>query len=205
MPITKVLNRIQSQIAELKTALEAFTEPSVLPSASDCERLQKQLCDLQECLAVFKFSQTEKEFSPSFMIHAKVSEKEPAAVKTEDKQDQQKAAETRPAEKDTPKDSGAEEAYPKKEKPVSRSEAPATQSNNKHKALTFGINDKFRFINELFSQNNSEYNIAFQQLNNLNSWNESEIYLNSLRNLYGWKENSDVVKYLYSLVRKRFE
>ncbi len=83
-----------------------------------------------------------------------------------------------------------------------------TQPNNKNtdlKKLNIGLNDKFRFINELFKQNTSEYNIAFEQLNALKTWDESELYLNSLKELYLWKENSDNVKYFYSIAKKRFE
>ncbi|MGZ4089816.1 MAG: hypothetical protein ACXVNO_03795 [Bacteroidia bacterium] len=70
--------------------------------------------------------------------------------------------------------------------------------------LTFGINDKFRFINELFKQNNSEYNIAIEQLASLGTWAEAELYLRSLKGLYDWKDNADVVVYFYSLVKKRY-
>ena len=47
-------------------------------------------------------------------------------------------------------------------------------------------------------------NVAIEQLGNLNTWAEGEAYLNSLKTLYHWKENSEVVNYFYSLVKKRF-
>ena len=44
-----------------------------------------------------------------------------------------------------------------------------------------------------------------EQLQNLKTWHESEIYLNSLKNVYNWRENSEVVKYFYGLVKKSFD
>jgi hypothetical protein len=84
--------------------------------------------------------------------------------------------------------------------------APAeNRPQGNRKNVSIPINDKFRFINELFAQNTSEYGIALQQLNNVQTWREAEIYLESLRSVYGWKENNDTLKYFNSLVRRRFE
>jgi hypothetical protein len=191
MPLTKVLQSIQTQISEIIPSLETFSDSRIQPGVHDCELLQKQLAELQENLAVYKFSQRDIDFSPSFKIHAMISEKEiPAEAPVQ---------ETRKESAHTVTSNVDHEA------PVNKPATPTPPATQKHKGFVVNINDKFRFINELFSQNNSEYNIAFQQLSNLNSWNESEIYLNSLKNLYGWKENSEVVKYFYSTVRKRFE
>lgn len=187
MPLTKVLHRIQDQIRDILPALETFTDTSVQPAAEDCEQLQKLLCELQENLAVYRFTQREKEFSPSFMIHAKINEKELPAQAVN--------------EVITPEPVRASEALPI---PDDMAPPPAKPTTHTYKNLVFGINDKFRFINDLFAQNNSEYNIAFQQLNTLQNWDDSEVYLNSLKNLYEWKENNDTVKHLYSLVKKRF-
>jgi hypothetical protein len=128
-----------------------------------------------------------KELSPSFAIHAKVSEVE------------------LPPE--------MEPAMPEqKQEPVLQTIRPADEPKPVHNdppkrlaSLSIGLNDKFRFINELFSQNNSEYAIAVEQLNNLRNWHDTEVYLNSLKDLYEWKSNSEVVRYFYSMLKKRFE
>ena len=73
------------------------------------------------------------------------------------------------------------------------------------KPLQIGLNDKFRFINELFAHNDAEYHIAVEQLGGLQTWAETDLYLNSLRNLYGWQENQEAVRYFYTLVRNRFQ
>jgi hypothetical protein len=179
----KILHKIQVQINELAPVLELFLDDTVQPSVSDCENLQKQLSTFQENLAVYKYNKQNKELSPSFKIHAKLSEKVENAIKEE-----------MPLKKEIKEE-------PKQVAP----EIPHTQPIRSKSPLIVGINDKFRFINELFSQNSSEYNIVLEQLNNLNTWNETEIYLNSLKNVYGWKDHTEVVKYFYALTKKRFD
>jgi hypothetical protein len=182
MPLDKVLHRIQNQIKDLAPTLELFVEYTVQPSVKDCEKILQQLYELQENLAVYKYAKAENELSPSFQLHAKVSEKE-VPEKAPDTKEKNIQAPTKPEKANT------------QEK----------ESTKGLKPLVIGLNDKFRFINELFAQNNSEYNIALEQFNNLRTWSDTEIYLNSLKNLYGWKENSEVIKYFYALIKKRFD
>jgi hypothetical protein len=184
MALEKVLHKIQLQVKELTSTLELFVDESIQPSVNDCETLQQQLHELQECLAVYKFQKKEKEISPSFNIHAKVSEKEKETVK--------------PVENSIPEKKVEPEIKQELHKEISK------ESDKKITPLAIGINDKFRFINELFKQNSSEYNIAMEQLNSLQSWTEAEIYLRSLKGLYDWKDNAEVVTYFYSLVKKRY-
>jgi len=183
----KVLGKMREQIGELKTTLEQFIDSAVHPGTSDCEDLQNKLYKLQENLAVYKHQRLNQEVSPSFNIHARVSEE----VKEQEKAEPShtvKPIETQPS---------AEHIEP----PIQ-----AKSSTNKlHPPILVGINDKFRFINELFSQNPAEFNIAIEQLSALQNWNESELYLNSLKSLYTWKEQQDVVKHFYSIVKRRFE
>lgn len=181
-----MLNKIQEQINELAPTLELFVEESIQPSVSDCDSLQQQLTKLFETISVYKYNKQEKEISPSFNIHSKISNIEPIAEKKEE-----------------PKEVLLEEIKNTLEDNITPIIEDKTQPRS-NQALLVGINDKFRFINELFSQNSGEYNVAIEQLGNVNSWGEAEIYLNSLKELYGWKENSEVVNYLYALVKKRF-
>lgn len=184
MAAEKILKKIKDEVTEMKPTLDLFLDESVQPSVTDCETLQKQLLELQECLAVYKFQKKEKELSPSFNIHSKVSEKA-VDIKSVKEQVTLETTEETPAHKNMQKETKTDPA--KRVVP-----------------LVIGINDKFRFINELFKQNNSEYNIALEQLASLHSWAETEIYLTSLKELYDWKESSEVVKYFYSVIKKRF-
>lgn len=181
----KILQKIQAQINELTPSLELFLDDTIQPSVDDCEDFKKQLNAIYDNLIIYKYHKQTKELSPSFNLHAKLSEK----VVSEEKKPE--------PVKEEPKIK--EQAEPKPPSPEVRKAEPL-----KLKPLLIGINDKFRFMNELFSQNASEYNIVLEQLNNLNTWHETEIYLNSLKTVYSWKENSEVVKYFYSIIKARF-
>jgi hypothetical protein len=185
MPVERMLQRIRAQIAELTASIDAFGDESVQPAVADCEKLQRLLAELQENLAIYKFHKTEKELSPSFNIHARISDAQPTPSGREGEQ--------------------APQAEEIRIQPKTDNGKNKTEVMKQLRSVGIGINDKFRFINELFAQNVAEYNIAIEQLNNLGNWGETEVYLASLRNLYGWKENSEVVKHFYGLAKKRFQ
>ncbi len=194
----KLLIKIQNQIQDLAPTLELFVDQTVQPSVADCQTLQKQLNELQENVAVYKFDKQNKELSPSFTLHAKLSEIDvvpPVPVSEPFKPINEAVKEVEVPENQV-------------ETPVPETKAPEPLKEADTKplaALSIAINDKFRFMNELFAQNSVEYNIAIEQINNLRTWQETEIYLNSLKNVYGWKGNLEVVKYFYAIVKKRFE
>ena len=209
MPSDKILHRIQLQIDELAPVLELFVEDTIQPSVDDCENLQKILTALQENLAVYKYNKQNKELSPSFNIHAKVSEKEVQEEKKAEivkeiketvKLEREEKTEIKQSPPETPK-----VEVPKTKVNEELKKAPVVETAKPRSPLAIGLNDKFRFMNDLFSQNSSEYNIALEQLNTLNTWDEAEIYLNSLKNVYEWNEKEEVVKYFFAVVKKRFE
>jgi hypothetical protein len=70
--------------------------------------------------------------------------------------------------------------------------------------IELSINNRFRIANELFNQNQLEFNAALQQLNSINSLEEARRYLESLRHVYKWKDENPLVKNFYALVQKRF-
>jgi len=70
--------------------------------------------------------------------------------------------------------------------------------------MAVSINDKFRFINELFATNATEYNIAVEQINAIVYLTDLTNYLNGLVTIYGWQEDKEVVKQFFTLARKRF-
>ncbi|PBQ32609.1 hypothetical protein CNR22_12790 [Sphingobacteriaceae bacterium] len=247
MSTDKILQRIQIQIDELTPTLELFVDDTIQPSVADCEQFQKILTGIQENVAIYKYNKLNKEISPSFNIHAKLSaatgEKEVAkAIETENKtpattEDLQQIKETVKFEAEEKKEAKLQtpESLNKEENEKSKIEPPKIDPDNyrgikmetqktesgqitfpktettsfdasKPKPpLAIGLNDKFRFMNDLFGQNSSEYNIALEQINSVNNWNEAEIYLNSLKNVYEWDPKEEVVKYFYSLVKKRFD
>ena len=76
MALDKILSKLQLQIKEIVPTIELFVDDTIQPSVNDCEALQQQLIALQESLIIYKYSKLEKEISPSFNIHSKVSEKQ---------------------------------------------------------------------------------------------------------------------------------
>jgi hypothetical protein len=70
--------------------------------------------------------------------------------------------------------------------------------------IELSINNKFRIANELFNQNQLEFNAAFQQLNSINTLEEALRYMESLKQVYKWKDENPLVKNFYALVQKRF-
>ncbi len=197
MPHDKVLNKLQLQIADILSNLENFTDTTVQPSVDECIKLQKQLCDIQEQLAIYKFQKSDKEISPSFHIHAKVSEVEQNSTEFKNNASEKiKVQETQTANLS---DMSIEE------KEIVMDSIKQESKSTSLKFLTVAINDKFRFINELFLHNAAEYNIAVEQINNLSDWNECELYLNSLKSLYNWREQSETVKQFFAVVKKRFD
>jgi len=190
MASDKLLTKIQHQIHELAPLLELFVDETIQPSADDCETLQAQLVSLQENLAVYKYNKHNKELSPSFNLHAKLSEKVSVEAVPEIVVEEIKLA--------------AKIEQEEKKEVIAPIHIEKKETESSKGPLLIGINDKFRFMNELFSQNSLEYNIALEQLNNLSNWNDTEIYLNSLKTLYGWKENNETVTHFYSLTKQRF-
>lgn len=70
--------------------------------------------------------------------------------------------------------------------------------------IELSINNRFRIANELFNQNQLEFNAAFQQLNSINTLEEAMRYMESLKQVYKWKDDNPLVKNFYALVQKRF-
>jgi len=67
-----------------------------------------------------------------------------------------------------------------------------------------GINDKFKFMNELFEGNLNDYNKTIETLNNFTSEKEALDCLDSLCMTYKWKENSKSYEELRIFIMRRY-
>lgn len=207
MSIDKVLHKIQLQIKDIAPNLEFFVEHTIQPTVDECDKLHEQLSKLQEDIVIYRYLRLNRELSPSFNLHSKISEVEvaPEKVVPEKTGTETPLAQTISNKEEIKAEIKKEEPVVVKEElkeAIIESIKPAPEVALK--PISIAINDKFRFINELFAQNGSEYNIAIEQLNTLKNWHDAEVYLNSLRSLYVWKEHSEIVKYFYAVVKKRF-
>ena len=68
-----------------------------------------------------------------------------------------------------------------------------------------GINDKFLFVNELFSGSMEKYNKSIENLNDLKTLNGAMIYLNELKIELQWNSSNEAYQKLTELVRRKFE
>ncbi len=68
-----------------------------------------------------------------------------------------------------------------------------------------GINDKFLFVNELFSGSMEKYNRSIDNLNDLKTLNGALIYMNELRIELQWNSSNEAYKKLLELVHRKYE
>ncbi|HEX8515387.1 MAG TPA: hypothetical protein VF868_04250 [Bacteroidia bacterium] len=97
----------------------------------------------------------------------------------------------------------------KPEKEDKKEIKPLTAGKIQRPAITdiraaIGINDKFQYINELFSGNAQEYEIAVQQLNTAETIDSAMEYFMSIQQLYSWDNEHETVKRLFDLVERRY-
>jgi hypothetical protein len=69
---------------------------------------------------------------------------------------------------------------------------------------SISINDKFRFINELFEGNSTEFNVALNQINSCPAFEEADRYVSNVKRIYQWKDDSEAVSIFLDLVERRF-
>ena len=211
---TDILQKqLQTSLQELKTAIEKF-EKHPSPSTQYAEQLHSAIHQANKLVSAFLVLKEHKDVSPDLNLHLKlmnvptpeektaiiepikeqVIEPAPIVIKEDTSIN---SVDVKPVEEI--KTSVIEPVVERVQPQVA--EVPVAKELPK---IAISINDKFRFINELFAANAVEYNIAIEQINAVNSLSELNNYLNGLKQIYAWKEDNEVVKNLYSLAQKRF-
>lgn len=66
------------------------------------------------------------------------------------------------------------------------------------------INDRFNFVNNLFSSNIRAYNECITKLNEISVREEAIAYLTTIAEHYGWNDNSAVVESFYKVIDRKF-
>ncbi len=79
---------------------------------------------------------------------------------------------------------------------------PASNSKTDLKSM-IGLNDRFRFVNELFGGSPDEFNAALNQLNTMESYSEAEDYLDRLGSVYNWKEANHALDDLILIIKQK--
>jgi len=70
---------------------------------------------------------------------------------------------------------------------------------------SIGINSKFRFISQLFNDDQAAFEASVKKLNSFGSYIEADEYIqNTLSEQYGWNSKDPVVKELVELAQRRY-
>lgn len=209
-----ILSQILSKITELKQQITDF-ESSEMPSQQQADELHQILNHTNKLVSAYSILLNHKSVLPQVDIHLKVmeaAEKNHSASKVVDAQPVLKmedstvaqTPEAEPAISDESTQNIVEATISDDSKTSLVEEKQEVNTGKEYPKLSININDKFRFISELFKTNANEYNIAIEQLNACQSWNEAQVYLSNLQSIYQWDLDSEMVKRLYQSTQKRF-
>lgn len=181
MTTDKAFEQLKLAALEVKSLLIDIDE-NIHPSVDEIEKLANKIAVLDEHIVIYKFLQTQKELSPSFNIHLKVMEKTSSVIPPE--------TIATSTIKETAKEMIANDYI--------------EGTVNVSRKIEMGLNDKFRMINEMFSKSTTEFNLAVEQLNMIETLEKSEAYLGELKRLYGWKDDHELTIRIFQLNKKRF-
>ena len=188
-----LFKQLTSSLAELKLAIEKFEKHSP-PSATYVSLLHNAITQSNKLVSAYLVLKEHHEVSPELNLHLKLME----VVSPNESVEVVKTKLEEPIEV-------VEEKLIIQQpvKIIEPFDEVVIQPNNYPK-LNININDKFRFISELFSANSNEYNIAIEQLNSANSKEDAMAYFNGLKGIYLWTDDNELVKTLNTLIEKRF-
>jgi hypothetical protein len=68
-----------------------------------------------------------------------------------------------------------------------------------------GLNDRFRFVNELFGGNSNEFSEAVNQLDKIEAKHEADEYIARLSEVYNWNNQSRSAKDFMALLSRKFK
>ena len=210
-----LLKQLHSSLGELKNAIEKF-EKHPSPSTDYAEKLHDSIYKANKLVSAYLVLKEHKDVSPDLNLHLKLMNVptpeerttllEPVKDEVPVKPLEVIKEEVKPVEIKEPvieKPELRPDSY-RDEAPVKEQVAEVNQAKKTLPNIVININDKFRFINELFASNANEYNIAVEQINAVNSPAEMSSYLKGLKSIYNWDDENEVVKTLYALAQKRF-
>ena len=188
-----LFKQLTSSLAELKLAIEKFEKHSP-PSATYVSLLHNAITQSNKLVSAYLVLKEHHEVSPELNLHLKLMEvvspiESVEVVKTNLEEPFEVVEEKLIIQQPV--------------KLIEPIDEVVIQPNNYPK-LNININDKFRFISELFSANSNEYNIAIEQLNSANSKEDAMAYFNGLKGIYLWTDDNELVKTLNTLIEKRF-
>jgi hypothetical protein len=208
-----ILSQVLSKLNELKQQIHDF-EHAEIPELDQSEALYRSINEANKYVAAYCVLSNHKSVSPQVDIHLKVmSAANPIEeIKTAFESQSKNHSETSPLTQDVEKTIEIEAIEAKLNHVIENTEIisepemknTGDQTQKEFPKIAITINDKFRLISELFKTNANEYNIAVEQLNACQSWDEAQVYLNNLQSIYQWDLDSEMVKRIFLLTQKRF-
>ena len=208
---TDILQKqLQTSLQELKTSIEKF-EKHPSPSTQYAEQLHSAIHQANKLVSAYLVLKEHKDVSPDLNLHLKLmnvpTTEEKAAIIEPIKEQVIAPVSIVVKEEAKPVEEIKAPVIEKIAEPVAEKNQPQvieTPVTKELPKIAININDKFRFINELFASNATEYNIAIEQINAVDNLPELNNYLNGLKSIYEWKDDNEVVKNLFALAQKRF-
>jgi hypothetical protein len=208
---TDILQKqLQTSLQELKTSIEKF-EKHPSPSTQYAEQLHSAIHQANKLVSAYLVLKEHKDVSPDLNLHLKLmnvpTTEEKAAIIEPIKEQVIAPVSIVVKEEAKPVEEIKAPVIEKIAEPVAEKNQPQvieTPVTKELPKIAININDKFRFINELFASNATEYNIAIEQINSVDNLPELNNYLNGLKSIYEWKDDNEVVKNLFALAQKRF-
>lgn len=208
---TDILQKqLQTSLQELKTSIEKF-EKHPSPSTQYAEQLHSAIHQANKLVSAYLVLKEHKDVSPDLNLHLKLmnvpTPEEKTAIIEPIKEQVIEPVSVVVKEEAKPIEEIKAPVIEKVVEPIIERIQPQvteTPVAKEFPKIAININDKFRFINELFAANATEYNIAIEQINAVTNLSELNNYLNGLKSIYEWKDDNEVVKNLYALAQKRF-
>ncbi len=195
---------MKQRVADLKRFLDLLDQQDQL-TPNECEAMLDCLTQLNRSLSVYTHYIQQSSLSSDIDVHLKIMQ---AVEKKEEVKQEISLKDNIPAQPENPVLPPVNTNKPTEEKTKPLQEPLPdplkTDPIVNTKKIEIAINDKYRIINELFGSNPTEFNAALQQLNSIATWEEASRYLNSLKEIYNWKESNPLVKNFYAIAQRRF-
>lgn len=199
-----IKKQVEEKLAQLKSflALKEAISPS---SYEEVKEIQKKLAEASSILAVYEYVILQNQIDGNISVHIKILERT-AAMELENKEEDSPRTDKQDLNNELAQNRQQEVVsdIPKTNVYVQPLEAAQQANELAKKVVQVSINDKYRIINELFHQSETEFNIAISQINNGQSIDDLMDYLTNLASLYNWKMENEIVKTFIKISQKRF-
>lgn len=199
-----IKKQVEEKLAQLKSflALKEAISPS---SYEEVKEIQKKLAEASSILAVYEYVILQNQIDGNISVHIKILERT-AAMELENKEEDSPRTDKQDLNNELAQNRQQEVVsdIPKTNVYVQPLEAAQQPHEPAKKVVQVSINDKYRIINELFHQSETEFNIAISQINNGQSIDDLMDYLTNLASLYNWKMENEIVKTFIKISQKRF-